>query len=543
MKSKNNLMKNNKFGTDLLNDPILNKGTAFSKEEREKLGLNGLLPPKIFTIREQHERVLKSFFSKKTNIEKYIYMMGLHDRNETLFYYTVIQNLKTMLPIIYTPVVGEACKKFGSIWRRPRGLFLTINHKNKIKKVLKNWKYKDIDVIVVTDGERILGLGDLGCNGMGIPIGKLSLYTACAGINPEKTLPILIDVGTNNRYHLKNPYYFGLRHERVRDEVYDNLLDEFVDTVSDVFPKAVLQFEDFANQNASRLLKKYRHNYRVMNDDIQGTAAVTLAGILASQKISKRILKREKILFVGAGSAGIGVGNLISYALEKEGVNPNKARERCWFFDDKGLLIKDRNDLYEDQIPFSHEQQHITDLVKVIETIKPTILIGLSGVGGLFTEPILKKMSEINIFPTIFALSNPTSNAECTAEQAYKATNGNCIFASGSPFPKVKIGEKLFDPGQCNNVYIFPGVGLGAIESEAKTLSDDMFLIAAKTIPEYLTKEEINNGRVFPSLDKIREISIEIAKNIAVSEDNNYKNWEPEKISKELNSKMFSAKY
>ena len=533
----------NKFnsGQDLLNDPIYNKGTGFTEKERIDFGLEGLLPPKVFTINEQKERVLKSFLSKKTNIEKFIYMMGLHDRNETLFYYTVINHLKLMLPIIYTPVVGEACKKFGSIWRKPRGLYLTIHHKNKITNILNNWKYKDIEVIVVTDGERILGLGDLGCNGMGIPIGKLSLYSACAGINPEKTLPILIDVGTDNKYLLNNPYYFGLKQNRVRGQEYDNLLDEFVESVSNVFPKAVIQFEDFANQNASRLLKKYRYNYCVMNDDIQGTASVTLSGILSSQKISKRTLVDEKILFVGAGSAGIGVGNLISYALEKDGVEISDARKQCWYFDDKGLLVKDRTDLYKDQLLFGHDYPFIKDLIDVIEKIKPTILIGLSGVGGLFTKIILQKMSDLNQNPVIFALSNPTSNAECTAEQAYTATNGNCIFASGSPFSEVKIQNKVFDSGQCNNVYIFPGVGLGTIFSNSKTLSDDMFLIAAKTIPKFLTVDELSVGRIFPKLDKIRDISIAIAKNIILS--NQVNKLPALSLENEIKAKMFKAEY
>lgn len=541
MTSMDNNNNNLNSGQDLLNDPIYNKGTGFTERERIDLGLEGLLPPKVFTINEQKERVLKSFLSKKTNIEKYIYMMGLHDRNETLFYYTVINHLKLMLPIIYTPVVGEACKKFGSIWRKPRGLYLTIHHKNKITNILNNWKYKDIEVIVVTDGERILGLGDLGCNGMGIPIGKLSLYSACAGINPEKTLPILIDVGTDNKYHLNNPYYFGLKQNRVRGQEYDNLLDEFVESVSNVFPKAVIQFEDFANQNASRLLKKYRYNYRVMNDDIQGTASVTLSGILSSQKISKRTLVDEKILFVGAGSAGIGVGNLISYALEKDGVEISDARKQCWYFDDKGLLVKDRTDLYKDQLLFGHDYPFIKDLIDVIEKIKPTILIGLSGVGGLFTKMVLKKMSDLNQNPVIFALSNPTSNAECTAEQAYTATNGNCIFASGSPFLEVKIKNKVFDPGQCNNVYIFPGVGLGTIFSNAKTLSDDMFLIAAKTIPKFLTVDELSVGRIFPKLDKIRDISIAIAKNIILS--NQVNKLPALSLENEIKAKMFKAEY
>lgn len=520
----------------LLHDPLLNKGTAFSQKERDLFGLNGLLPPRILTIDEQKTRILKNFNSKQNNIEKYIYLMGLHDRNETLFYRIIIDEIEEMMPIIYTPTVGEACEKFGYLYRRPRGLYISFKDKGNIKSILKNWQSNTVDIIVVTDGERILGLGDLGANGMGIPIGKLSLYTACAGIDPSKTLPIMLDLGTENKDLLNNPNYLGVKHNRVRGNEYNEFIDEFMDAVSYIFPDSMIQFEDFANRNASRLLKKYQNNYRMMNDDIQGTASMCVAGILGSQKITGRNLSEEKLLFYGAGAAGIGIGDLYALAVSKTGISVENARKQCWFIDSRGLVVNGRENLSEDKKPFAHKFKQLNDLTEIISEIKPTALIGVSGQGQAFTENAIRKMSEINNRPVIFALSNPTSKSECSAEQAYNWSEGKCIFASGSPFNPVHLDGKTHIPGQGNNAYVFPGVGLGVVASKTKRVTDEMFLIASNIISNSLSKHDLENGRVFPPLTKIRELSLNIATAITKSVT--------DKISKDsIENKMYKAYY
>ena len=502
-------------GSQILHEPLLNKGSAFSLKERDALNLHGLLPPTVLTIDQQKKRIMENFNNKQDDLEKYIFLIALQDRNETLFYKTVTDEIETMMPIIYTPVVGEACQKYGHIFRRPRGLYISKNDQGNIKTVLKNWPNKKVDIIVVTDGERILGLGDLGANGMGIPVGKLSLYTACAGIDPSRCLPIMLDVGTENESLKNDPLYIGLKDKRIRGNDYNNFIDEFLKETSLAFPDAIIQFEDFGNRNASRLLEKYRNNYRMFNDDIQGTAAVTLAGLLSTQRITNRELAEERIVFYGAGTAGIGIANLYTSALVKEGYSEQEARSRCWFIDSRGLIVRERENLSDNKIPFAHDHPISKNLFDIIKSIRPTALIGISGQGQAFSKEVLELMADINERPIIFALSNPTSVSECTADQAYKWTGGRCLFASGSPFDPIEMDGKTFIPGQGNNAYIFPGVGLGIVLSQSNIISDDLFLTAANTLSSLVSDEELYNGQVYPSLSNIRSVSKKIAVSVA----------------------------
>lgn len=507
--------KNNLNGIDLLHDPTLNKGTAFTEEEREKLALRGLLPPRIFSQKEQEKRILENYHRKTDDLEKYIYLVALQDRNEALFYRTIIDNVEEMMPIIYTPVVGRACQIFGHIWRRPRGLYVTIKDKDRIAEVLRNWPVEKVGIIVVTDGERILGLGDLGANGMGIPIGKLSLYTACAGVNPSLCLPITIDVGTNNEELLTDPLYIGLLQNRVRGEEYDELIDEFIWAVQDVFPGALIQFEDFSNQNAFRLLQKYERQVCTFNDDIQGTAGVTLAGIFSALRITGQKLIEQKILFQGAGEAGIGIADLIVSAMVAEGLSHKEAQQQCWLVDSKGLVVKSRDNLQKHKLAYAHDHEFVPDLFSAVEKLKPTILLGVSGQPQTFTQSIVEAMGRINERPVIFALSNPTSKAECTAEQAYRWTNGRVIFASGSPFDPVTLNGRTYIPGQGNNAYVFPGVGLGVIECGARHVTEEMFFAAAKALANEVTEDDLASGCIYPPLTQIREVSAVIATAVA----------------------------
>tara|TARA_B100001179_G_scaffold84297_1_gene59537 strand:+ start:1102 stop:2751 length:1650 start_codon:yes stop_codon:yes gene_type:complete len=532
-------------GSQILHEPLLNKGSAFSLKERDALNLNGLLPPIVLTIDEQKKRIMENFNNKHNDLEKYIFLIALQDRNETLFYKTITDEIETLMPIIYTPVVGEACQKYGHIFRRPRGLYISKNDQGNIKNILKNWPNKKVDVIVVTDGERILGLGDLGSNGMGIPVGKLSLYTACAGIDPARCLPIMLDVGTENENLKSDPLYIGLTDGRIRGDDYDSFIDEFMEQASLAFPDAIIQFEDFGNRNASRLLEKYKNDYRMFNDDIQGTAAVALAGLLSSQRITKKKLAEEKILFYGAGTAGIGIANLYTSALVEKGYSEGAARKRCWFIDSKGLVTKGRKNLSNDKIPFAHDHDVREDLCEIIESIRPTALIGISGQGHAFSRDVLELMAEINDRPIVFALSNPTSVSECTAQQAYKWTKGRCLFASGSPFGPVELEGKTFIPGQGNNAYIFPGVGLGIVLSRSKIISDDLFLSAAHTLSSLVSDEELSNGQLYPSLSDIRSVSktiaISIAKKVIASGLTNIAL--PKNLEKYLDSIIYNPEY
>ena len=507
--------RHGKRGVDLLHDPLLNKGTAFSDHERTVLGLRGLLPPRIHTQAEQVTRVLGSFRRKTSDLEKYIYLISLQERNEALFYRVVTDHLDEMMPIIYTPTVGQACQRWGHIFRRSRGLYITAADRGRVVQLLRNWPHADVRMIVVTDGERILGLGDLGANGMGIPVGKLSLYTACAGIHPAQCLPIMLDVGTGNRELLEDPLYIGTPAPRLRGEDYDALVEELVQAVHQMFPQACLQFEDFGNANAFALLHRYQDRLCCFNDDIQGTASVTLAGLYSAARLSGVALRDMRILFYGAGEAGIGIGDLVVDALKTEGVGEAAARRQCWFVDSKGLVVQGRPDLVAHKLRFAHDHAPLQDLTAIVEDLRPHALIGVSGMAGAFTEPVVRAMGRLHRRPVVFALSNPTSKAECTAEQAYGWTEGRAIFASGSPFAPVTLGGRTHVPGQGNNAYIFPGVGLGVIASQATRVTDAMFLAAARTLADLVTPADLALGRVYPELGRIREVSAAIALAVA----------------------------
>lgn len=502
-------------GADLLHSPLLNKGTGFTEAEREALDLRGLLPSRVATLAQQEERVLRNVRSQPTALSKYRYLTGLLDRNTTLFYRLVIDNLDEIMPIIYTPTVGQACQQYGHVFRQARGLFIGINDRGRVAEILRNWPYSDVRIIVVTDGERILGLGDLGANGMGIPIGKLALYTACAGVHPAYCLPITLDVGTNNQALLDDPLYIGLPQKRERGEAYDAFVEEFIRAVQYLYPRAIVQFEDFGNMNAFRLLRKYRDHICTFDDDIQGTASVALAGVYSALRLTGGRLADQRFVFLGAGEAGIGIGDLIVTALENEGLSESQARQCCWFVDSKGLVVASRTDLAEHKRPYAHDHAFIPDLQAAVEALKPTALIGVSGVGGTFTQPIVETMARLNQRPIIFALSNPTSKAECTAEQAYTWTEGRAVFASGSPFAPVTYAGKTFMPGQGNNAYIFPGVGLGVIACGATRVIDEMFYAAAKTLAGLVTDDDLALGRIYPALDQIRQVSAHIGEAVA----------------------------
>lgn len=502
-------------GIELLQDPRWNKGTAFTEAERDKLRIRGLLPPRVLTMEEQTLRILENIRRKTNDLDRYIFLIGLQDRNERLFYRTVIENIEEMMPLIYTPTVGEACAQFTRIYRRSRGMYISARDRGRVADVLRNWPEPEVGVVVVTDGERILGLGDLGANGMGIPIGKLSLYTACGGINPALCLPVTLDVGTNNESLLEDPIYIGLREWRLRGDAYDELVDEFVHAVQQVFPRAIIQFEDFANHNAFRFLEKYRHKVRMFNDDIQGTAAVTVAGLFSAMRITGGRLKDQTIVFLGAGEAAVGIANLIVAAMEKEGVPPDDARRRCWFVDSKGLVVRSRDNLQEHKLPYAHDHAFIHGLEDIVENLRPTALIGVSGQPQTFREPIVRAMAQINERPIIFALSNPTSKAECTAEQALGWTDGRAIFAGGSPFKPVTLGGRTHVIGQANNAYIFPGLGLGVLASGATRILDEMFYAAARALADQVSEDDLKTGCLFPPLREIRAASAAIALRVA----------------------------
>jgi len=506
---------NGKRGVDLLHDPHINKGTAFTEKERDALGLRGLLPPHVSTLEQQVLRVLENIHRKPSDLEKFIYLVSLQDRQETLFYRVVMDNIEIMMPIIYTPTVGQGCMEFGHIFRRPRGLYLSFQNQGRFREILTNWPYHDVRIIVVTDGERILGLGDLGANGMGIPVGKLSLYTACAGIHPTQCLPVMLDCGTNNKALLDDPLYIGTPSPRLRGEPYDKLVEEFFLAVKEIFPKACIQLEDFGNANAFRLLNRYKDRACMFDDDIQGTGAVALAGLYSALRITENRLTDHKILFLGAGEAGIGIGDVIVTALMAEGMPESEAKRRCWYFDINGLIVKGRTDLATHQLPFAHDRAFIGDFLQAVEATAPTAIIGVSGAGGMFTRPVVEAMARMNRRPIIFALSNPTSKSECTAEEAYTGSEGRAVFASGSPFGPVTYEGKTYVPGQSNNSYIFPGVGLGVIISEAARVTDEMFFEAAKTLSGMVTEDEYAMGRIYPKLDRIREVSVAIGVSVA----------------------------
>ena len=502
-------------GMALLRDPLLNKGTVFTEAERDALGLRGLLPPRVGTMEGQIQRVLENFRRKPSDLEKYINLAALHDRNETLFYRIVIDHPDEMMPIIYTPTVGLACQQFGHIFQRPRGLFISIDDLGRVESLLRNWPYRDVAMIVVTDGERILGLGDQGANGMGIPVGKLSLYTACAGVHPKQCLPVVLDVGTNNGALSSDPLYIGLPRQRVRGEAYDALVDEFIAATQEVFPGVVVQFEDFANHNAFRLLRKWRDRICTFNDDIQGTAAVALAGVFSALRLTGGQLSEQTLLFLGAGEAATGIADLAVAAMVAAGMDQAAARGHCWLFDSKGLVQAGRADLAEHKRAYANAHAPVTDFAAAVRALRPTALIGVAASAGAFTEEVVREMSAINARPIVFALSNPTSKSECTAEQAYRWSEGRALFASGSPFDPVTLDGRTFVPRQGNNSYIFPGVGLGVIVTRARHVTDEMFMAAVHALCQQVSAEDLAQGSLYPPLARVREVSAHIAAAVA----------------------------
>ena len=502
-------------GMALLRDPLLNKGTAFTAEERDALGLRGLLPPRVFSLEGQEARVLENFRRKESDLERYLYLTGLQDRNETLFYRTLVDNLELMMPVVYTPAVGQACQLFSHLFRRTRGLWISIEDRGRVREVLASWPQRDVRVMVMTDGERILGLGDQGAGGMGIPIGKLSLYTACGGIHPAQTLPIMIDVGTDNRALREDPLYMGLRRERVRGAEFDALVGEIVEAAGETWPGVLVQFEDFASQTAFPLLERWRERACCFNDDIQGTAAVTLAGLLSALRITGRPLREQKLLFLGAGEAGTGIADLVVSAMVEEGLRVDEARRRCWFVDSKGLVVAARSGLPPHKLRYAHDAPQIGSFAAAVRALEPSAIIGVSTVPGAFDREVIEAMARTHERPIVFALSNPTSKSECTAEDAYRWSGGRAVFASGSPFPPCTVDGRTFVPGQCNNAYIFPGVGLGVIASRARRVTDRMFARAARALAARTSEADLKLGRLFPALAEIREVSVHIAAAVA----------------------------
>ncbi len=531
-------------GTEVLQHGGLNKSTGFSSEERDQLGLRGLLPYKVSSLDSQVQRTLENIRRKESDIERYVLLGGLLRRNKQLFYRTVIDNIDELLPLIYTPTVGQACKEFSHIWRETSGFYITPEDKGNIAKLMSNWPEDDVRAIVVTDGQRILGLGDLGANGMGIPIGKLSLYTACGGIPPHQCMPVMLDVGTNNDELLEDMLYLGYPHKRIDETEYDELVDEFVQAVQTKYPKALIQFEDFLTPNAYKLLNRYRDNVLCFNDDIQGTAAVALAGVYASGRITGNDYRDLRIMFLGAGSAATGIADLMTEAFIQEGLSRAEALQRVTFVDLQGLLVTSRKDLMPHNLPYANDYPQMRFL-EAIEYVKPHVLIGATGAPNTFTREVIEKMSQHNERPVVFALSNPTSRAECTAEQAYHWSNGKVVFASGSPFDDVIHEGKRFSPGQGNNAYVFPGIGLGALSARARKIPDHMFLCAARTLAAHVSQEDIDLGALYPPLRDIRRVSLEIASHVAAEA---YRmglaqNEEPENIRDSIEAAMYNPRY
>lgn len=512
-------------GQLLLDYPLLNKGMAFTDEERRELGLLGLLPPRVSTVEEQLERNYENYRRKESDIERYIFLMALQDRNETLFYKLLGRHISEMTPIIYTPVVGAASQLYSHIYRRPRGLYISYRHRGEIKTLLSNAPHPDAAIIVVTDGERVLGLGDLGVGGMGIPVGKLSLYTLCAGIHPATTLPIFLDVGTSNQELLKDPLYIGWRHDRVRGQEYDDFIEEFIEAVIETFPDALLQWEDFARHNARRLLERYQDRLCSFNDDIQGTGAVTLAGLLAAVKVNGERLSDQRIVMFGAGSAATGIADQIVAAMLSEGCSEQEAKQRLWLIDVEGLIHTGRGDIEEISRPFAQPVERITDwqaadrnhitLADVVKHLQPTALIGTAAQPGAFTQDIVEEMARHVARPIIFPLSNPTSRSEAKPVDLMAWTSGRAIIATGSPFADVPQsvtgGGRPRKIGQCNNAYIFPGVGLGVIASGARRVRQEMFVAAARALSEMSPALNDRMASLFPDLNTIREVSRRVA--------------------------------
>ncbi|KAM3746471.1 hypothetical protein ACB098_06G204900 [Castanea mollissima] len=521
-----------KRGADILHDPWFNKDTGFPLTERDRLGLRGLLPPRVISFEQQYARFMESYRSLEKNtrgqsdgivsLAKWRILNRLHDRNETLYYRVLIDNIKNFAPIIYTPTVGLVCQNYSGLFRRPRGMYFSAKDKGEMMSMIYNWPAHQVDMIVLTDGSRILGLGDLGVQGIGIPIGKLDMYVAAAGINPQRILPVMLDVGTNNQKLLEDPLYLGLRQPRLEGEEYLSIVDEFMEAVFTRWPKAIVQFEDFQMKWAFETLQRYRKRFCMFNDDIQGTAGVALAGLLGSVRAQGRPLSdfaHQKIVVVGAGSAGLGVLNMAAQAVSRMSGSGEAAVKKQFFLLDKdGLVTKERKELDPSAAPFAKDPREIeglregADLVEVVKKVKPHVLLGLSGVGGVFNEEVLKAMRESDSSkPAIFAMSNPTMNAECTAADAFRHAGENIVFASGSPFENVDLGNgKVGHVNQANNMYLFPGIGLGTLLSGARFITDGMLQAAAECLASYMTDEDIQNGILYPSINSIRNITAEV---------------------------------
>ena len=504
-----------KRGIDLLHDPALNKSTGFTEAERQALGLVGLVPDVTESEDLQLRRVMQQLGHKNTDLERYIYLVNLLDHDETLFYRTIMSDPARFLPIVYDPTIGEACLKFGHIFRGPRGMYLPITRRGHVKEVLRNWPVKDVRFICVTDGGRILGLGDLGANGMGIPIGKLQLYTAAAGVPPEGLLPMYLDAGTNNEQYLNDPLYLGLRRTRPSTDDLYSFVDEFVEAVQKVFPRCCIHFEDWTGVDAVHLLERYRDKYSVYNDDVQGTAGITLAGMINAAKLKGTQLKDEKYLFLGAGSAAIGLANLLCSALVAQGMTIKDAQSRVHMFDVNGLLESNRTDLVDFQLPYAHRHAPTKDFVAAIQSIKPTTIIGVSTIGGAFTKRVVEAMTLINKRPVIMALSNPTEHAECTPEQAYTWSKGRAIYAAGVQFPPVHLDGHTFLPGQANNFFIFPAIGMAIYATQAKRVTDEMFIEAAAAVADQVPDALLKQGLLYPLQSNILETEIKTAARVA----------------------------
>jgi len=498
-------------GVTLLQDAYQNKSTAFTEEERREHGLVGLLPPSVETLEAQVDRCLLQLSKKPNDLEQYIYLAQLFDDNRTLFFAVISSDPARFLPIVYDPTVATACLEFGHIYRKPNGLYLSMDQRGKVKEVLANWPAKDVRFICVSTGERILGLGDLGTNGMGIPIGKLQLYTACAAVPPDVLLPILLDCGTNNEKLLKDPLYLGLKRKRPNTDELDAFVQEFVDAVQDLFPQSCIHFEDWKGDDALRLLARYTDQISCYNDDIQGTGSVTVAGLYNALKITNGQLKDQRVLFLGAGSAGIGIANLIVSAMKLEGLSDEDARSRISLFDVDGLIEPSRTDLNADQKRYAHRHPPSKDFAATIDSLKPTTLIGVSTIGKAFTKQVVEKMAKLNDRPIIFALSNPTDHAECSAQEAYEWSNGKAIFAAGVQFDPVQINGMTYHPGQANNFYVFPAVGLAIYVTQASRVPDDVFIAAARATADQVTSDELKMGMVYPPQKDIQAAAIKTA--------------------------------
>jgi malate dehydrogenase (oxaloacetate-decarboxylating)(NADP+) len=508
-------MSDSPSGHGRLHDPDLNKSTAFTRDERERFGLRGLLPAAVSTQARQVERVMANVRRKEHDIERYIALVALQDRNRRLFFRTLLDHIDEVTPLVYTPTVGQACREFAHIFRQTHGFYVTPDDRGRIRDNLRNWPASDVRVIVVTDGERILGLGDLGANGMGIPMGKLALYTGLGGIPPSQCLPVMFDVGTENQTLLDDPMYLGIQQRRLRGEAYLTLMDELVAALLDAYPRALVQFEDFQTPMAYALLQRYRDRVCCFNDDIQGTAAVALAGVLGACRVAGKRFDDLRMLFLGAGSAATGIGDLIVRALVEGGLPTDEARRRVWFVDGTGLVVRSRTDLAAHKRPFAHDHPPL-DFLEALHSLRPDVLIGATGQPGTFTEETIRAMAILNDQPVIFALSNPTSRAECTAAEAFEWTGGRAVFAGGSPFPAiVRPDGAVWRPGQANNAYIFPGVGLGVVGCECRTVTDRMFLAAARALASQTSDVDLAAGTVYPPLRRIRAVSLAIAAAVA----------------------------